>query len=148
MGFEVVSLDKKPTCKANLCVDVMELYYKSLPVGYFDLIASSPPCQEYSAAKRTGGKGTCARQTPSFSVRWTSLNIFSRRCGGWKILGVGCSRIGRLFKGYLSLTLIIASLVTGGIANPLDSGVRLGWRSPIQILQSKNMFKMSSRHVR
>ena len=52
----MVSLDKKPTCKANLCVDVMEWDYKRLPVWYFDLMAPSPPCQEYSAAKRTGGE--------------------------------------------------------------------------------------------
>ena len=33
MGFEVVSLDKKPTCKPNLCIDLMFWDYQKLPLG-------------------------------------------------------------------------------------------------------------------
>ena len=54
MGFEVVSLDKKPTCKPNLCIDLMLWDYQKLTPGYFDLIAASPPFEEYSTAKKLG----------------------------------------------------------------------------------------------
>ena len=53
MGFDVISLDSNPSCKANLCVDVFEWDYQILGVGYFDVITASPPCVEYSAAKTT-----------------------------------------------------------------------------------------------
>jgi hypothetical protein len=51
MGFTVIYLDKNVNRKADLPVDIFDWDYKKLGVGYFDVIAASPPCEEYSAAK-------------------------------------------------------------------------------------------------
>ena len=51
LGFEVISLDLK---NADINIDILQFDYKIYPVGYFDVIWSSPPCTEYSKAKTTG----------------------------------------------------------------------------------------------
>ena len=51
LGFEVVSLDLK---NADINIDILQFDYKIYPVGYFDVIWSSPPCAEYSKANTTG----------------------------------------------------------------------------------------------
>jgi len=56
MCFKVVSLDKNPNRKADLPFDILEWDYKDFGVGYFAVIAASPPCEEYSAAKTVAAK--------------------------------------------------------------------------------------------
>ena len=50
LGFEVISLDLK---NADINIDILQFDYKIYPLGYFDVIWSSPPCTEYSKAKTT-----------------------------------------------------------------------------------------------
>ena len=50
-GFDVVSLDLK---NADINCDILQWDYKIYPMGYFDMIWSSPPCTEYSRAKTVG----------------------------------------------------------------------------------------------
>ena len=51
IGYEVISLDLKG---ADINIDILDWEYKEYPVGYFDVIWSSPPCTEYSIAKTIG----------------------------------------------------------------------------------------------
>ncbi len=51
LGYEVISLDLK---NADINIDILHFDYRIYPVGYFDVIWSSPPCTEYSKAKTTG----------------------------------------------------------------------------------------------
>ena len=51
MGYDVVTLDVDARCKADLCVDVLEWDYTSIPVGYFDVIWASPDCRMFSKAR-------------------------------------------------------------------------------------------------
>jgi hypothetical protein len=53
-GFEVVTMDNDPSRNPTHCVDIMEWDYTTYPKGYFDIVAASPPCTEYSAAKTKG----------------------------------------------------------------------------------------------
>ena len=49
LGFEVVSLD---LADASICQDVHDWDYKSaFPVGHFDVIWASPPCDTFSHAR-------------------------------------------------------------------------------------------------
>ena len=49
LGFEVVSLD---LADATICCDVRDWDYASVfPVGYFDVIWCSPPCEYFSHAR-------------------------------------------------------------------------------------------------
>ena len=53
-GYQVETLDVDPKREPTVCVDIMKWDYKAqYPPGYFHLVASSPPCTEYSAAKTT-----------------------------------------------------------------------------------------------
>lgn len=49
MGYEVVSLD---ISGADINTDVLTWDYSQYPVGHFDIIWSSPPCQYFSCARR------------------------------------------------------------------------------------------------
>jgi site-specific DNA-cytosine methylase len=49
-GWEVISLDLKG---ADINTDIMEWDYRSLPVGHFDIIWASPPCNTFSALNRS-----------------------------------------------------------------------------------------------
>ena len=51
MKWHVVSLDLKD---ADINCKILDWDYKQYPVGYFNMIWSSPPCIEYSIAKTTG----------------------------------------------------------------------------------------------
>jgi site-specific DNA-cytosine methylase len=56
-GFEVFTIDINKKFKPDLCIDINELNYggiKALEINRFDVIWASPPCEEYSHAKRTG----------------------------------------------------------------------------------------------
>ena len=53
-GFEVVTLDSNPRCKATFCCNILDWDYKQFPPGYFQVIAAGVPCQEYSVAKTRG----------------------------------------------------------------------------------------------
>lgn len=45
---EVVNVDIEPKFEPTICTDILAWNYKVYPVGYFDAIWASPPCQEYS----------------------------------------------------------------------------------------------------
>ena len=50
-GFEVYTLDINPRCNANYTVDILEWPAETIfKPGFFELIAASPPCTEYSNA--------------------------------------------------------------------------------------------------
>ncbi len=53
-GYEVVSLDFEPRFNATHTIDIFDWDYKQYPVGYFNVIWSSPDCRTWSLA--TGGK--------------------------------------------------------------------------------------------
>lgn len=48
LGFDVVSLD---LWDADVCCNVMDWEYSSYPVGYFDVVWASPPCDTFSLAR-------------------------------------------------------------------------------------------------
>ena len=48
LGFDVISLD---LCNADICTDVLVWQYEKLPVGHFDCIWCSPPCETFSNMK-------------------------------------------------------------------------------------------------
>ena len=53
-GFQVTSLDNSPSCKADLCLDILGWDYKrQYSPGHFQVITASVPCEEYSPAKTT-----------------------------------------------------------------------------------------------
>jgi len=45
---EVVNVDIDPKFEPTICSDILTWNYKIYPVGHFDIIWASPPCQEYS----------------------------------------------------------------------------------------------------
>ena len=49
-GFQVLTLDNNPKFHPDILCDIREWDYKVYPEGYFDFIAMSPPCTEYSTA--------------------------------------------------------------------------------------------------
>ncbi|MCR9103604.1 MAG: hypothetical protein NXI25_26905, partial [bacterium] len=51
LGFNVISLDLK---NADINCDILEWNYKQFDKSHFSCIWASPPCTEYSIAKRTG----------------------------------------------------------------------------------------------
>ncbi len=52
-GHEVFTIDNNPKCNPDLCIDILKLKIKDLPFKP-DFIWASPPCTDYSHAKRTG----------------------------------------------------------------------------------------------
>lgn len=48
LGYEVVSLDLHD---ATICCDVLKWNYHEFPVGHFDVIWASPPCETFSKAR-------------------------------------------------------------------------------------------------
>ena len=69
LGFMVITLDVSPKHKPDILVNILRWKYQQrFPPGYFDLIVSSPPCEEYSQAKTTaerdlGYSDKCVRKT-------------------------------------------------------------------------------------
>ena len=51
--YQVESMDMNPKSKPTILTDILGWNYRVYPPGYFDIIAASPPCEEYSAAKTT-----------------------------------------------------------------------------------------------
>ena len=50
-GYQVVSLDLDPRRCPTICCDILEWDFRNAyPPEYFDIIAASPPCTEYSMA--------------------------------------------------------------------------------------------------
>ena len=53
-GYEVTSVDRAPSFKPTIVVDVLEWDYRAAyPPGYFDVIFCSPPCEHFSRARTT-----------------------------------------------------------------------------------------------
>ena len=54
LGYRVVSLDIDPRTKPTILCDILEWKFdKQFPKGYFDVIAASVPCTQYSQARTT-----------------------------------------------------------------------------------------------
>jgi hypothetical protein len=51
LGYEVLSLDMDGNADIN--IDILDWDYKQYPVGYFDVIWASPPCNTFSHLRRT-----------------------------------------------------------------------------------------------
>jgi hypothetical protein len=49
-GYEVVSLDIDPRCHPTFPCDIFLWDYEQFPPGFFDVVAASVPCVEYSIA--------------------------------------------------------------------------------------------------
>jgi len=49
-GFEVPTFDFNPKYNPDILTYILEWDYTAYPAGYFDVIAASPPCTEYSTA--------------------------------------------------------------------------------------------------
>ena len=52
VGYRVTSLDFLAKYNADLAVDILEWQYWRIPPGTFEIITASPPCTEFSQAKR------------------------------------------------------------------------------------------------
>ena len=53
-GYQVVSLDLDPSRCPTICCDILDWdFWNAYPPEYFDIIAASPPCTEYSMAMRS-----------------------------------------------------------------------------------------------
>ena len=51
LGYEVLSLDIDGNADIN--INILEWDYKQYPVGYFDVIWASPPCNTFSCLRRS-----------------------------------------------------------------------------------------------
>ena len=49
-GYEVVTVDNDKSRKADVQESILGWDYSQYPAGYFDIVAASPPCTEYSQA--------------------------------------------------------------------------------------------------
>ena len=55
LGFQVVSVDNRPSTNPTFCVDILTWkYWEVFSPGDFEVIGASPPCTEYSRAKTIG----------------------------------------------------------------------------------------------
>ena len=52
-GHIVYTIDNNPKCNPDKCIDILKLKIKDIPFKP-DFIWASPPCTDYSHAKRTG----------------------------------------------------------------------------------------------
>ena len=123
MGFEVVTVDKDPTWHPEICVDVLQLEFWSLPRGQFQVIFASPPCTEYSQALTTRPRDLQAAD----ALVWRTLKIIRHFCPQqWFVenprKGKLSSRPG--MKDYPRLMWIIGSLAIGTIRNLRGYGVQ------------------------
>ena len=55
-GHTSVTVDILPKFKPNIRHDIANWNYKIYPVGWFDMIWVSPPCEQYSKAKTRGAR--------------------------------------------------------------------------------------------
>ena len=53
LGNETFTIDNNKSCNPDLCIDILKLDVKDIPFKP-DFIWASPPCIDYSHAKRTG----------------------------------------------------------------------------------------------
>ena len=55
LGYHVTTLDIRPWCDPNICVDILTWrYWEVFSPGDFEVIGASVPCTEYSLAKTKG----------------------------------------------------------------------------------------------
>ena len=53
LGYHVTTLDIRPSCDPNICVDILTWrYWEVFSPGDFEVIGASVPCTEYSLAKQ------------------------------------------------------------------------------------------------
>ena len=70
-------MDNDPKRSPNICEDILTWdYAKAYPRGYFQLIAASPPCTEYSAAKTIGVRREEELADPLVKKTLEVLNYF------------------------------------------------------------------------
>ena len=69
LGYDVTTLDLKD---ADICCDIMEWDYKAFPIGYWDIIWASCPCDTFSKAKlKNIGRNNVTKE----SIETDILNI-------------------------------------------------------------------------
>jgi hypothetical protein len=51
LGHEVISLDLDPRNSPDLCMNILDWSYKTLPRGFFTCVWASCPCEQYSIAR-------------------------------------------------------------------------------------------------
>jgi hypothetical protein len=67
-GAEIVSIDIHPKYNPTHATDILKWDYTRYPVGYFDMVWASPPCTEYTIAKRVGARNL---KQADKTVKWT-----------------------------------------------------------------------------
>ena len=50
-GWETTTLDIDPKANPDISTNIMDWDFMQLPIGHYDYIHASPPCQELSRAK-------------------------------------------------------------------------------------------------
>ena len=86
-GFEVTTLDNDPRYEAELIIDILDWDYRRFPVGYFELIAASPPCTEFSRAKTVGHQNL--EGALEVVQRTLKSCVISKQSGGWRHRAMG-----------------------------------------------------------
>ncbi len=59
--IDIISLDIHHKYNPTHAVDILQWNYRMYPERHFDIIWGSPPCVEYSKAKRKGSYTLCPR---------------------------------------------------------------------------------------
>ena len=73
-GHEVIAVDIDPRFNPEICQSILELDYKSLPTP--DVIWSSPPCDQYSQARTTGGPRKLEQADALVAKAWQIICYF------------------------------------------------------------------------
>jgi len=78
--FHGKSLDMNCKFDAFLCIEILDRAYQKYPKGYFEIVAASPPCTEFSRAKTRGVRNSSLR------------SVLSK--GNWKLSGIWAPKDG------------------------------------------------------
>ena len=100
-GFSVVSLDFRPSAKADITINILVwAYNKDFKPGDFDLIAAGVPCTEYSVAITTKPRDLEAADL-LVAKTLEIIAYFRPKNGGSRIQGRVCSKVEKLLKTFL-----------------------------------------------